>query len=504
MAPAIRARALLVLGCVLALLTLAAPAASAHVVPTSTIQLDVGEGTVAAAVGIPVSDIASATGLDLGDGSPTAVNTQAAAIRRYLLAHFAPTGDDGRPWSVDIGSLAVTTTGNATTTGRYQELQTTFTLTPPAGGDEQSFDLGYDAVVERVATHVVIVTARSGDNAYAVGTISRDTVTNTVQPLHVDLGSGSEYRGFTGLVTLGVQHIREGTDHQLFLLTLLLPAPLLARGPRWSGAAPARRAVHRIATITLAFTLGHSMTLALGALGLPVPQQLVESLIAVSILVAAVHAVRPIFAGREAWVAASFGLVHGLAFSEALRALDLSGGRLVLALLGFNLGIEAMQLIVVGLVLPPLVLLARSDHYRMLRTVAAAATAVAAVGWLGARLGLPNPVADVADRMGGAALPAVAGLWLAALSTHRDWSGVRDLTWFQSSRYPSRPLFTLRRSRPRAEPDPDGPGDPGPVVLVDGTGDAVRQTGAPRPPTRSSCDRGGEHEALVGRPPARA
>jgi hypothetical protein len=199
------------------------------------------------------------------------------------------------------------------------------------------------------------------------------------------------------------------------VLTLLLPAPLVARGHRWAGSVSPRRAVRRIATITLAFTLGHSTTLALGALGVPVPQHLVEAAIAVSILVAAAHALRPLFPGREAFAAAAFGLVHGLAFSETLRGLDLTGSRLVLSLLGFNLGIEAMQLVVVALVLPPLVLLARSGRYQTLRVSASAATAAAAAGWLLARLGADNPVAAIADELGVIAVPIVAALWVGAV-----------------------------------------------------------------------------------------
>jgi hydrogenase/urease accessory protein HupE len=120
---------------------------------------------------------------------------------------------------------------------------------------------------------------------------------------------------------MGISHILQGTDHQLFLLTLLLPGPILVAGRRWAGAAPRRRAARRIAAITASFTLGHSVTLALGVLGLPVPQQPIEALIAVSILAAAVHAIRPIFPGREARIVAGFGLVHGLAFSVTLSEL---------------------------------------------------------------------------------------------------------------------------------------------------------------------------------------
>lgn len=420
-AGALVATVVMAVACALGLLALGAPAASAHVVPTSTIQLDVHATTIDADVSIPVSDVAAATGLDLGDRSQAEVDGHADAIKGYLLDHFHPASDDNRPWSVTIGDLHVSTTGDPTTTGRYAQLDTTFVLSAPTGTNPRSFDLRYTAIIDRVVTHEAIVTVRSDwssghlGGAYEIGVVQQDTVTNTAGSLHVDLGPGSSVRGFVSMVALGMRHIQEGTDHQLFLLTLLLPAPLVAYARRWSGPVPARSAVRRIASITGAFTLGHSLTLALGALGVPAPQGIVEALIAVSILVAAVHAVRPVFPGREAVVAATFGLVHGLAFSTTLRELDLTGMRLVLSLLGFNLGIEIMQLIIVAAVLPPLILLARSGRYQTLRVVAAGATAVAAVGWLAARTGFPNPVAALADRIGVVGIPVVLALWLVAL-----------------------------------------------------------------------------------------
>ena len=105
------------------------------------------------------------------------------------------------------------------------------------------------------------------------------------------------------------------------------------------------------------------------------------------------HAVRPLVPGREPWVAAGFGLVHGLAFASALGELHLDPAHLALALLGFNLGIEAMQLLVVIASFPWLLLLARPARIHLYERGGALFAAVAAVGWIGQRaLGLANPM----------------------------------------------------------------------------------------------------------------
>ncbi len=189
------------------------------------------------------------------------------------------------------------------------------------------------------------------------------------------------------LFRLGVRHIAEGTDHLLFLLALLLPAPLLVAGRHWGGPAGVRQSLFRILGIVTAFTVGHSITLSLAALGaVHVPSQPVEVLIAVSILVSAIHALRPIFPGREAVIAGSFGLIHGLAFAATLDRLGLGRLERVAGILAFNLGIETMQMVVVAAILPSLILMSRTRAYAVFRTGGAILAAAASTGWIAERL----------------------------------------------------------------------------------------------------------------------
>ena len=227
------------------------------------------------------------------------------------------------------------------------------------------------------------------------------------------------FSGFGAVFGLGMRHIAEGTDHLLFLLALLLPAPLLAVGGRWGRWVRNRESLLRILRVVTAFTVGHSMTLALAALGmLHVPSRPIEVLIAVSILVSAAHAVRPLFPGREAAIAAFFGLIHGLAFATALSDLGFSGGYRLVAILGFNLGIETMQLIVVAAIMPSLLLLSRTRVYAALRIGGALFAGSAAVGWIVERVLDAHSAVDVGcDRLAHEAPWLVLALFLFSLTS---------------------------------------------------------------------------------------
>ena len=213
------------------------------------------------------------------------------------------------------------------------------------------------------------------------------------------------------LFDLGMHHIAEGTDHLLFLLALLLPAPLMVSRARWGPPAGIRQSLLRIAGIVTAFTIGHSTTLSLAALGfLHIPERPVEVLIAVSILVSALHALRPIFPGREAWIAAFFGLIHGLAFAATLGRLGLGRWERLAGIFAFNLGIETMQIIVVAVTLPSLMLLSRTSAYSMLRIGGAMFAVAASLGWVLERLlDIQTPVDAIVNAL------AQHALWLALI-----------------------------------------------------------------------------------------
>ncbi|MDT7815387.1 MAG: hypothetical protein QOJ42_5303, partial [Acidobacteriaceae bacterium] len=109
-------------------------------------------------------------------------------------------------------------------------------------------------------------------------------------------------------------------------------------------------------------------------------------LIALSILVSAVHALRPIFPGKEAAIAAFFGLFHGLAFASTLSDLGLARWERVAGILAFNLGIETMQVAVVAAILPSLLLMSRTRAYPFLRSFGAFCAGVASMGWIADRI----------------------------------------------------------------------------------------------------------------------
>ena len=164
----------------------------------------------------------------------------------------------------------------------------------------------------------------------------------------------------------GVRHILTGYDHVLFLLCLLLPA-VMRRSPGggWQPVARLSQAVLPVAGIVSAFTLAHSITLGLAATGLvALPPALIEPAIAVTIVLAALDNIRPVFPVRRVLVTFCFGLVHGFGFAGVLGELNLPSSQFAWALLEFNLGLELGQLAIVVLATGALFALRARPAYR--------------------------------------------------------------------------------------------------------------------------------------------
>jgi hypothetical protein len=378
--------------------------AAAHPTPGSVALLDFTVDGARLEQDVPLEELERALHQQLvnaGESANAAVQRQEALLRDYASQHVrASSAGSDQPWSVRVLEVD----GHDAADGPRARFR--FALSAPggiaaggvaAGGVATgSVALHDDLVTHEVISHYTTVHVRSDWAADAEG--SEPRLAGTLHAGRNDLTidrHGSLARGLKSIVGLGAQHIATGTDHLLFLFALVLVAPVTAVGGTWQTNGKLRDALLALARVVTAFTLGHSATLALGALGgVTLPSALVEAAIAASILVTALHALRPLFARREALVAGLFGLVHGLAFASTLQGRDLGGAQAAWTLFGFNLGIELAQLGLLALVLPWLLLAAQTRTYRWLRTAGGTLALLLAAGWLVERtLGVGNPLA---------------------------------------------------------------------------------------------------------------
>jgi hypothetical protein len=182
----------------------------------------------------------------------------------------------------------------------------------------------------------------------------------------------------------GLHHIASGLDHILFLTTLVLVVVFRREGGRWVARERGVTAFGEALRVVTAFTVAHSITLALAVTGIASPPSRgVETVIAASVLIAAIDNLWPLLPWPRWTMAGLFGLAHGFGFAGPLQSLGLAGTELVVPLLGFNLGVEAGQLLIVGLLLPLLVAWrARRLYQRAVVPWASAAIASLATVWI--------------------------------------------------------------------------------------------------------------------------
>ena len=230
--------------------------------------------------------------------------------------------------------------------------------------------LAIDGVGQAYSAVILRITWRGGETRTYTLTENQPKV-QLYGAAHDDRGAWELFKTYA---VLGVEHILSGWDHLLFVLSLLLLVGFRRR---------------LVATVT-SFTLAHSLTLALSALGAialrPAP---VEATIALSILLVSAEALNQRDTWTRRWpqlVAFVFGLVHGLGFAGALKEIGLPQQNMSVALVAFNLGVEAGQLLVLGLAWLLVLAARRLPQAQRARSVLLYAIGALSAYWTFARL----------------------------------------------------------------------------------------------------------------------
>jgi hypothetical protein len=241
-----------------------------------------------------------------------------------------------------------------------------------------AIELVYSLFFDLDPTHRGLLRFERGGDAHTA-------VLSPERPRHsMRAGESSRLAQFFDYLREGVWHIWIGFDHILFILSLLLPSVFVLRQRQWLAAERFRDTFWDVFKVVTSFTIAHSITLSLAALSLiSLPSRLVESVIALSVVLAALNNLKPVVAERRWAVAFAFGLIHGFGFASVLADLGLPQGALLLALVGFNLGVEAGQFAIVCAFLPVAFALRGTRFYRQVVFAGGSALiALLALVWL--------------------------------------------------------------------------------------------------------------------------
>lgn len=260
--------------------------------------------------------------------------------------------------------------------GVYAVLMLTPTCSLAANAKLQ---FNYQLLFDLDPTHRgVLLDQREGVNASSM-IFSKEQPNLSLSPEQI-----SAWSSFVNYLGEGVYHIWIGLDHLLFISMLILPAVLRVKDHVWEEVTSFRPALWNLLKVITAFTIAHSITLSLAALNLvSLPSRLVESAIALSIIVLALNIFYPFVKHDQWWLAFGFGLLHGFGFASVLMELEIPQAVLMQALLGFNVGVEFGQLILVLLLFPLAYVLRASKFYQVpILYGSAAITLILASIWL--------------------------------------------------------------------------------------------------------------------------
>lgn len=387
----------------LVVLGLATPA-SAHSINESYLYFNVFEDSIEARLELRVDDINEVLGLDIpeeGQEAEAAIVANRAALEEFSRPHLR-LAEGGTDWDYTFTDIELLESETGNFALLSLEIDEEFAEVP------RSWEVELDVFFEELPNNRAFVLIES----YWDGGIFNNEANalrdfdagDTIQTVTID--EPSFLAGLWGTVDLGIEHIEIGTDHILFVLVLLLPSVLVfgRRNPEstedeWLPAQDFRSSLWKVLKIATMFTIAHSITLTLAGLGVfELPGRPVEALIALSIIAAALHNLRPIFNDKEWLIAFGFGLFHGLGFAGLLADLGLDRTNRVWSLLGFNLGVEIGQAIIILLIFPILFLLRRTKLYDFVLRAGSIVMAIVATNWFIERVfDIETGLGDIVD-----------------------------------------------------------------------------------------------------------
>lgn len=346
--------------------------AHAHVASNGFVVAHVTGKDIAGSLELSIRDVELAVGLDADqDGKVTWGELRAAEPRvtHYVKEHLT-FGTQNSPCDLTFQSLQV----NDRVDGSYAWVP----FKARCAQIVQDLNIHYTVMEGLDPSHRGLLTLTAG------GVTQSAVLGGDTPQAAFSVFAPSRWRTFVEYFQAGIWHILSGIDHLLFLLSLLLPAVLKRNRGRWDPVVQVRPAFISIVKVVTAFTLAHSLTLTLAALNIVrLPSRLTESVIAASIIVAALNNIFPVVTEKRARIAFAFGLLHGFGFASVLADMGLPPGARLISLLAFNSGIEAGQMAVVLTVMPIIYGLRCGAFYRRaVMPLGSAAIAALALVWL--------------------------------------------------------------------------------------------------------------------------
>lgn len=358
-------RVLLVLACLLM-----STSAWAHKPSDSYLSLTIHDNAIAARWDIALRDLDDAIGLDADDDGAITwgeVRSKQQEIGVYALSRLTLTSEASVCPAQPSGHLI-----DDHTDGAYAVIFFTAVCSGPIKQLQADYRLLFDVDAQH-----------KGLLRITHGTQTTSSIFSQESPLQqFTMGDRTIWIQARQYLHEGMWHIWLGFDHVLFLLALLLPAVLTRSADRWNAIGNFDVAFWEVLRIVTAFTVAHSVTLSLATLDMvTLPSRLVESAIAISVVVAGLSNLYPKLVGRRWVVAFCFGLIHGFGFAGVLADLGLPQNSLVLSLISFNVGVEIGQLAIVAGFLPLAYVLRHTWTYQRV-VVASGSLAIAGIALL--------------------------------------------------------------------------------------------------------------------------